>query len=228
MNSTNYYNRLRRFIRKIWLSDHSENGESSYISKHLLLHTQTAPYLIDIGAHDGTTWSNSYYFLKKGWKGILVEPLPGPFKRMKQYYSNDSNVLCLQLACSSNTGQAKLFLGSDGDEGMGSTLYDATDEYMKNHRQDKFIHVQTDTLTNILQQNSFPRKFGILFIDCEGMDLEILQSLDIQRFQPSIIVSEIYRPNPEKEKRKIDLLTQWNYKIVQTLGSNGIWSLTTE
>src|SRR5262249_22987803 len=38
---------------------------------------------IDIGAHDGVTYSNSWFLEKKrGWRGVCIEPNPVVFKRL--------------------------------------------------------------------------------------------------------------------------------------------------
>ncbi|MFC9599759.1 FkbM family methyltransferase [Peribacillus butanolivorans] len=40
---------------------------------------------MDIGAQDGITFSNSYFFEKhKDWKGICAEPLPEVFELLRK------------------------------------------------------------------------------------------------------------------------------------------------
>ena len=40
---------------------------------------------VDVGAHDGLTASNTYYFeKKKNWLGLLVEPTPSLFIKCKK------------------------------------------------------------------------------------------------------------------------------------------------
>ena len=37
-------------------------------------------YYVELGAHDGITQSNSFYFeKKKNWKGVLIEPSPNNY-----------------------------------------------------------------------------------------------------------------------------------------------------
>lgn len=39
----------------------------------------------DIGAHDGVSLSNTYFFEKElGWSGICLEPIPEVFERLKK------------------------------------------------------------------------------------------------------------------------------------------------
>ena len=42
-------------------------------------------FFFDIGAYDGITFSNSYFFEKnRSWNGICVEPLPSAFKELSK------------------------------------------------------------------------------------------------------------------------------------------------
>ena len=40
---------------------------------------------VDIGAHDGLTFSNSYFFEKeRNWKGVCLEPIPEIFAKLNE------------------------------------------------------------------------------------------------------------------------------------------------
>ena len=48
---------------------------------------------IDIGAHDGITFSNSYFFEKyRNWTGICIEPNPNVFKKLVLNRPNTKNL----------------------------------------------------------------------------------------------------------------------------------------
>ena len=43
-------------------------------------------YFVELGANDGITQSNTkHYELYKGWQGVLIEPSPKQFKRLKKF-----------------------------------------------------------------------------------------------------------------------------------------------
>jgi hypothetical protein len=45
-------------------------------------------YFIELGANDGITQSNTKHFeLFKGWHGVLIEPSPTQFKKLKKFRS---------------------------------------------------------------------------------------------------------------------------------------------
>ena len=70
----------------------------------LILDQKQEGFFIDIGAHDGITLSNSYFFEKeRNWNGICFEPMPEVFNKLKEnrtcitinaaIYTNDTSDL---------------------------------------------------------------------------------------------------------------------------------------
>ncbi|MEZ4581295.1 MAG: hypothetical protein R3A10_06540 [Caldilineaceae bacterium] len=68
-------------------------------------------------------------FMLRGWHGILVEPLPKVFTQLAYIYRNNPKATCLNLACTDRSGQQPLYVGTDGDIGMGSTLCEDDNEW---------------------------------------------------------------------------------------------------
>ena len=53
--------------------------------------------------------------------------------------------------------------------------------------------VSSDTLNSILDKTKFKnRHIDFLSVDAEGKDLEVIQSLDFQRYSPKFICIEIW------------------------------------
>lgn len=203
------------------MRDRSEFGESLYLNK--LIKNNFPKYLVDVGAHDGKTISNSYYFVKSGWRAILIEPLPKVFEQLSSRYKKNSNVRCINKACSNCPGNQRLFFGSDGETSPLSTLCTDENDWFKNARSGTSLLAQVDTLTNILIENGFPKDFSLLLIDTEGMDYEVLLGLDFDLFQPRIIVTEDYGWNIQKHNSKYQLLKDRRYILRRSAGCNSIW-----
>src|SRR6266404_9060713 len=69
----------------IW-GDTTEHGEF-LVLRHLI--TEDFPKLVvDVGANDGFLASNSYPLIKRGWRGILIEPHPDAFRRLQIRYKD--------------------------------------------------------------------------------------------------------------------------------------------
>ncbi len=201
--------------------DISQRGEWTYL-KELIL-ADYPPYLVDVGAYDGVLSSNSFAFIQLGWKAVLIEPLPGPFRLLSKTFEENSTVSCVNKACSNSVGTQKLFLSSAGEMGMTATLCADDNQWFKRHRSAKSIEVQVDTLTNILTACAFPKDFSLLLIDTEGMDYEVLLGLDFRLFAPRIVVTEEYLWNATKYQAKCDLLENSGYGCLRVIGSNAIW-----
>jgi FkbM family methyltransferase len=203
-------------------TDSSQAGEAALL-RTLVKKYSVSRWIIDVGANDGISLSNSLPFVKEGWKAVLIEPAPAIFAKLIANHGNRKNVTCLQLACSQQPGEADLHFGSDGEEGFMSTLSSADNEWYRGARSSKSVRVAVDTITNIFKRCSVPSKPGILSVDCEGMDYEALLGLDFAQFRPSIIVTEEYEWEPDKHAAKYSLLIKANYSLVQKLGCNTFW-----
>lgn len=209
-------------IRKVPLVDRSQSGEATLLQK-LAKDFECQKWIIDVGAHDGVTISNSLPFVELGWRAILIEPAPAVFKKLVANCAGRDHVTCIEIACSDKSGEADLYFGLDGEDGFMSTLCRSENEWFSSARSLKSVNVKTDTLTNILKRYEAPKQPGILLVDAEAMDYEVLCGLDFEQFRPTVIVTEEYEWEPEKHAAKYTLLIRANYSLVQKIGYNTIW-----
>jgi FkbM family methyltransferase len=213
---------IKRALRASLSPDRSQGGEVTLL-RQLVNDFECQKFLVEAGSHDGVTISNSFPFIVAGWRGILIEPAPAVFKKLKENNGQRENVTCLQVACCDKTGEADLYLGSDGEEEFLSSLCQTENEWFKQARGLQTVKVKTETLSNILREQQAPRYPGMLLVDCEGMDYEVLLGLDFSQFRPTIITTEEYEWEPRKHAAKYSLLIQNNYSLVQKAGCNTIW-----
>ncbi|NBO23595.1 hypothetical protein EBU94_09705 [bacterium] len=50
--------------------------------------------LLDVGANDGKTLSNSLLFIENGWKAHLFEPSNPTFQKLVELHKGNENVRC--------------------------------------------------------------------------------------------------------------------------------------
>lgn len=201
--------------------DTSQGGEVSALKS--LVQPGDPKYLVDVGAHDGKYLSNSWPFIEDGWNAIAIEPLPSVFNVLKNNHRRHKNVVCINKACADTPGKLPLYIGADGENGQMSTLCTDDNEWFRQMRSDQSILVDVVTLTSILDEHKWPSNFGILLVDAEGMDYEVLLGLDFKKYQPRIVVTEEYASNPEKHQKKYDLLRQMGYTYHSLVAYNTIW-----
>src|SRR4051794_33175526 len=151
--------------------DVSQHGEAGMLAA--LVETDWPRYLVDVGAHDGRSLSNSFPFLQLGWGGVLVEPLPEAFAQLASLYAGRADVHCVQAACAESEGDREMSVGSDAPIAMTSSL-----------RAGGELTVRVRTLTSLLDEYAAPSDFSLLLVDAEGMDREVLAGLDFDRWGP--------------------------------------------
>ena len=175
---------------------------------------------LDIGAHDGVSYSNSYFFEKvRGWSGVAIEPNPQVFAQLAV------NRVCTLLNCGvSNAPGTAQFLAISGRSEMFSGLLD---NYETEHRQRieeemrqaggsaQVIAVQTRTLNDIASEAGLT-EVTYLSIDTEGSELAILQATNFERLFVHALTVEC---NFEHIKGPmISLLSTPGFELAQTLG----------
>jgi len=175
---------------------------------------------VDIGAHDGVAYSNSFVFEKlRGWRGICIEPNPPVFAQLAV------NRKCTTLnCCVSDSAGTVPFLRISGYSEMLSGMV-AT--YEPEHRErverelkqfggsSEMIPIQARTFSAIMAESGFA-EVTYLSIDTEGSELAILQSIDFKRFFVHGITVE-YNFDHVKT-RMISLMRANGFDFVQTLG----------
>ena len=177
---------------------------------------------IDIGAHDGVTLSNTYFFEKfMGWTGICIEPIPSVYNRLK----TNRNCLCIQ-GCIFERREEVPFLMITGWAEMLSGLIENYDpQHIKriqweidlNGGQSEIIKVKCYNITELLLDNHILH-VDYLSIDTEGGELEILKSIDFARINIDIIEVENNYHGPFKE-----FLEPLGYKQICLLGPDEIY-----
>lgn len=210
-------------LRTWFRDDPSQAGEVSVLRR--LIGPDWPRALVDVGANDGRTISNTYPFVRDGWRALLLEPQPETFARLRRTHAGRANAVCLDVAASNYSGTAELHFSDDDPGALGPTI--STDDHavMVERRQNtRTITIRVEPLTDLLARNDFPADFSLLSIDAEGVDLEVLQGLDFARYRPRLIVTEEFRVHARREGAKLQLLRDQGYRLYAPVGCNEIWA----
>jgi len=210
----------RQLVKYLLRRDTTHNGEFSAIQG--LMPSGAPKMVIDVGANDGFYGSNSFPFVARGWRAILIEPHPAVFSQLQKRFARDPHVTCLNLACAECSGKRPLFLGVDGETPSLSTLSNDPEMLSQPGRTKESVLVPVETLADILSTRQIPRDFGLLTIDTEGMDYEVLLGLDCSVWRPRVIITEDYA---SKDAAKTAYLESHHYRLRTQIKGNTIWSL---
>lgn len=148
-------------------------------------------YFIEIGAMEGIRFSNTIFFEKLGWKGICVEPHPDYVDLLKK---NRPGSIIISAAVGKEDKDTVDFYTNY--RGSLSTLDKELEGFFKSHYGPWFggfkkIQVPLISLNTILEKYKVPAGFDILSIDTEGTEIDILDSFNIKKYFPRVIIAEI-------------------------------------
>jgi len=210
---------------------YSQNGED-YLLWEFFDHKPTG-FFIDVGAFDGIHLSNTYAFEQIGWTGICIEPHPEYFPLCS---NNRKRSLCLQVACvSDDQNQFVDFFAEETGLLSGLNTEDniADIQNRYNARKLEFTGIRKVTvlckaLNSIIQECSCQNvNIDFVSIDVEGTELDVLKSIDLNRYLPRVIVIEA---NTEKEKSELESFLHENsdYKLARSLKVNNFFARTND
>lgn len=201
---------------------HSQCGQDQFVHEHYFTCLKNGVF-VDIGAHDGISLSNTYFFEKEmGWSGICIEPIPKVFAQLKM----NRKAVCVQGCISDNPG-AHQFLMISGPTEMLSGLVDRYDprHLDRIHREIaagggsyETIDVQCYLLTDLLEENGISH-IHFLSIDTEGGEFEILTSIDFSRVEIDVMTIE----NNYNDPRFVPFLAERGFRFVRSLEQDMIF-----
>lgn len=174
---------------------------------------------LDLGANDGITFSNTRALAERGWRGACVEPSPTAFLRLKKNYKGNKKISCHRLAIADYDGILSFYesgeLVKNGDTALVSThfehekaRFDRTVKYNK-------ISVACATWETFMKMSRI-KKFDFVSIDTEGMEIVILEQMDLTHVR--LICVEWNGKNREKFDNYMK-----DFKILYVSGENLIY-----
>jgi FkbM family methyltransferase len=169
---------------------YSQTGEDAILA-HLLFGHDSGFY-VDVGAFHPIKYSNTYYFYQRGWMGINIEPTPGQGDLFKKLRPRDIN-----LACAVSQARGRVRLTMFNDPAVNSADKQMIDRHINTgqfHPTGEIV-VEAYPLAEILETHMPPAMdLTFLSVDVEGMELEVLESNQWDRFRPRFIAVEWLEP----------------------------------
>jgi FkbM family methyltransferase len=177
---------------------HSQIGQDRYVNKAFFKNAKNG-FFLDIGAHDGVSISNTYFFESElGWSGICLEPNPEVFEKL--IANRSCTCICGCASIEHNT--VNDFMRISGPLEMLSGLVNKYDlehvsrieaELKKFGGSYEIIKVNCYNLNQILKDAGI-NHINFLSIDTEGGEYDILENFDFSQCQVDVItVEDAYR-----------------------------------
>jgi FkbM family methyltransferase len=167
---------------------YAQQGEDLVADSLLWAMKVEKPTYLDIGAYEPIRSNNTYFFYRKGGRGVLVEPNPALTPKLRRKRPDD----------------VTLEAGIGIDDTPAMDYYMLSDEQLNtfDKEQAERLLAETDlTLERVVKipmvnvNRVIAEHFGgaapdYVSIDVEGLDLAILKTLDFSRFRPKLICAE--------------------------------------
>lgn len=170
-------------------------------------------FYVDIGAYHPITHSNTFRFYLNGWRGINIDACPGSMILFNKIRAQDIN---LEIGIGKVKGESTYYLLDEK-----STMNSFSKQNLNDHGMlegvKKELQLEITTLEEIFDahSNNF-REIDFLSVDVEGLDYDVLDSNNWEKYRPKVIVVEIKCSNLEDVKNSeiYTLLTKQGYIIV--------------
>ncbi|QNM88290.1 FkbM family methyltransferase [Aliarcobacter cryaerophilus] len=146
-------------------------------------------FYVDVGAHHPQRFSNTYFFYKRGWKGINIDATPFSMKLFNELRESDIN---LEFAVSDKQETLTYYMFNE----PALNSFDKELSLKRNLLEHYSIlgtkNINTITLENILDKY-LPKNQDIDFlsIDVEGFDFQVLKSNNWEKYKPKVVLIEI-------------------------------------
>lgn len=184
--------RRRRESRGDWaLSRPALHDIDARLERHL---AGGSGFFVEAGANDGYQQSNTYYLERvRGWRGLLVEPIPELAREAARERSGARVFNCALAATEAPGRTVRLFYGGLMTIVAGARA-DDTEWVAAAHAvaQEEPVHefeVPARTLSSLLDEIGAP-PVDLLSLDVEGYEVEVLRGLDWERHAPRLLLVE--------------------------------------
>ena len=204
--------RFKFWKPKLYRESYSQSGEDLIVDFILEMIGAHKPTYLDIGAHDPTRYSNTYFLYKRGFRGVLVEPNPYKCNDLRNVRPND---VCIQAGVGKkNTQSMTLYV-------MSRDTLSTFDKKEALKMQDggeaeiiKEVHVPILTVNDIVKGYLSGEAPDFLSVDTEGFDVQVLSGIEFEKVRPKIICVETLSYSVSGKARK-------NKKVMQLLKKAG-------
>ncbi len=169
---------------------------------------------LDIGVCHPVMRNNTYLFYEMGWKGVLVEPNPIFHSLIKDYREKD---ILLPNGAGVYNGELEYYAFLDR---LGYGTFDKEIGELRCKLGLKYSINKIPIIEiNEIIENNFKEYPTIIDIDVEGMDFELIQKIDTDKYPIEIIMCETL----SNEDKYSAMMIQKGYLKYAKVGENTIF-----
>ena len=217
----NIYIRNKKFLK-----NSSQFGEDKFILD--LFDKDYRGKYLDLGCYHPTRHSNTHILYQSGWTGINIDLNPLTIELFNFMRPKDFNY---NIGISNSEEEKELYFINEFN--TQNTLDKNQLNFLKNHHNVKDREIlksklKTKKLETILLDNNF-HNIDFFNIDIEGHELEVIESIDFDKFKFKYICIEMIQHNEisvNRSKKIKDILNNNDFIIVKKFEFNYIYKNT--
>jgi FkbM family methyltransferase len=187
-------------------------------------------FFIEIGANDGEQHDHLRpAILAHPWRGIMVEPVPHVFERLRRNYGSMDRITLERAAIADRDGTIAFFHLREAAEHERSGLPDWYDAIGSFSRESLLAHRRVipdieswlvETRVPALTFESLCRKHDVstidlLLVDTEGYDREVIRRVDFEARRPRLVVYEHYHLPPAERVDCRSHMRSLGYEVLE-------------
>ena len=191
--------------------------------------SHASPSYLELGAHDGSEFSNTHYFANRlGWDGLLIEAVPGSCAKLKR--NRPEAVVACGAVCDEVGHITFMVSGAiSGAKKMGMSQ-EHLDAWSRGQHRFHSMRVPCAPLADIL------RVAGFTFVDFLSLDVEeqesaVLETVNFSAFAFGVALIELadkskalkVRERFAGDDRARAILRDQGYRFVQRVRLNELW-----
>jgi FkbM family methyltransferase len=185
---------------------------------------------VEIGSNDGEQHDHLRpLIVSRSWRGVMVEPVPFVFERLRANYGQIERVALDNVAIGDRDGSMPFFHlreAAPGERDQLPSWYDGIGSFDRAHLsshaemvaelESRVVSTDVPTLTfeSLCHRHGLER-IDLVLIDAEGYDARILAQVDFAAHAPRLIVYEHYHlDSGEREGARL-LLGELGYELLE-------------
>ncbi|MCI0700487.1 MAG: FkbM family methyltransferase [Planctomycetia bacterium] len=194
-----------------WTS-YAQFGEDLVTHSLFLSLSISKPSYLDIGASEPIRFSNTFLFYERGSTGVLVEPNVDLSDKIRRLRPQDK--LLVAGIGVDDLAEADYYIMTHPDL---NTFDKRQVKHLEDTTEQRLVRVVKMPLINI--NRVMVEHFGgsapdLLSIDIEGLDYDVLKTLDYTRFRPKVICAETIITATNKHNPKTpELMAEKGYEL---------------
>ena len=207
-----FYNLYIRNIKYYLKSSYSQFNEDAFLKEYFK--NKKKGFFIDIGCHHPFKANNTFLLYRSGWSGINIDLNKISIDLFDIARPRDINICA---AISNKEGIIEYYLPNNNPLSSEITTNKNFSKILKNIHGNKYQTFKTKSITwqSIEKQyNTLLESVDILKIDIEGSDLEVLETIDLNKLNPELLMIEASTLDVSERNKVISYLKFKNYKIL--------------